>query len=146
MIGSRLSGTVGLSRALTIRGCGWVTATTVAAWETFGSEDPDQRNPASWFGRSTTLESKVPVVCHVAYLLFLCGWYRRALAGSHFLASGLVRPRIDTHCFRSPSSVSPLNMAVSGCRGVLSSSSPAERMVGDASVEGVHRWAVGCRS
>ena len=36
-------------------------------------------------------------------LLFLCGWYRRALAGWHRLASGLVRPRKDTHCLRSSS-------------------------------------------
>jgi hypothetical protein len=36
-------------------------------------------------------------------LLFLCGWYRRALAGCHRLASGLVRPRKDTHCLRSSS-------------------------------------------
>jgi hypothetical protein len=35
-------------------------------------------------------------------LLFLCGWYRRALAGWHRLASGLVRLRKDTHCLRSP--------------------------------------------
>jgi hypothetical protein len=36
-------------------------------------------------------------------LLFPCGWYRRALAGWHRLASGLVRPREDTHCLRSSS-------------------------------------------
>jgi hypothetical protein len=36
-------------------------------------------------------------------LLFLCGWYRRALAGWHRLASGLVRLRKDTHCLRSSS-------------------------------------------
>jgi hypothetical protein len=35
--------------------------------------------------------------------LFLCGWYRRALAGWHRLVSGLVRPRNDTHCLRSSS-------------------------------------------
>jgi hypothetical protein len=36
-------------------------------------------------------------------LLFLCGSYRSALAGRHCLASGLVRPRLDTDRFRSPS-------------------------------------------
>jgi hypothetical protein len=36
-------------------------------------------------------------------LLFLCGWYRRALDGWHRLASGLVRTRNDTHCLRSSS-------------------------------------------
>jgi hypothetical protein len=36
-------------------------------------------------------------------LLFLCGWYRRALAGWHRLASSLVRLRRDTHCLRSSS-------------------------------------------
>jgi hypothetical protein len=30
---------------------------------------PISENHASWFGRSTTLESKVLVVLHVAYLL-----------------------------------------------------------------------------
>jgi hypothetical protein len=34
---------------------------------------------------------------------FLCCWYRRALAGCHRLASGLVRSRKDTHCLRSSS-------------------------------------------
>jgi len=34
---------------------------------------------------------------------FLCGWYRRTLAGWHRVVPGLVRLRKDTHCPRSSS-------------------------------------------
>jgi hypothetical protein len=53
-------------------------------------------------------------------LLFLCGWYRRALAGWHRLASGLVRLRKDTRCLRSIAIAGPESVGkVLGCARLI---------------------------